>query len=92
MCPVPVGKNSMQTQYHINSSVFVHRILIKKYIATVCVIFLTMKTQVGHLVFLNTSMSTKYSILNTAVSRKVVQKEHKSVRDNAERHYGKLSV
>ena len=28
----------------------------------------------------------------TAVSRKVVQKKHKSVRDNAERHYGKLSV
>ena len=30
--------------------------------------------------------------IHTAVSRKVVQKKHKSVRDNAERHYGKLSV
>ena len=29
MCPIPFGKNSMQTQYHINSSVFGHRILIK---------------------------------------------------------------
>ena len=28
----------------------------------------------------------------TAVSRKVVQKKHKSVRDNAERHDGKKSV
>ena len=28
----------------------------------------------------------------TAVSRKVVQKKHKSVRNDAERHYGKLPV
>ena len=28
----------------------------------------------------------------TAVLRKVVQKKHKSVRDNTERHYGELSV
>ena len=28
----------------------------------------------------------------TAVSRKVVQKKLKSVRDNAEKHYGTLSV
>ena len=30
--------------------------------------------------------------LYTAVSRKVVQKKHKSIRDNTERHHGKLSV
>ena len=29
-----------------------------------CVIFVIMQTQVGHLVFLNTSMSTECSILN----------------------------
>ena len=31
-------------------------------------------------------------VMFTAVSRKVVQKKHKSVRDNAERHDGKKSV
>ena len=31
-------------------------------------------------------------IADTAVSRKVVQKKHKSVRDNTERDYGKLPV
>ena len=34
----------------------------------------------------------KVVYIYTAVSRKVVQKKHESVRDNAERDYGKLSV
>ena len=46
----------------------------------------------GFLYIDTTVMLTKMIRKHTAVSGKVVQKKHKSIRDNVERHYGKLSV